>query len=323
MPTEGISVIICCYNSKNKIKETLLHLTRQEINSKISVEVLLIDNGSTDNTQAFSELCWKEANGPFEFKVILEPKEGLKYAKQRGIHSAKYNYLVFCDDDNWLGSNYLQETYNIFSSDKLVGIIGGCGKPIFETLEPWWFKSFYQSYAIGEQAKINSKVNTVYGAGMAVRKDYFFKTSDKFGPLLLSGRKKNVLTSGEDSEMCYRMILNGYNVFYSNALSFSHYLPAERLTWKYVKKLHRGFSKSYVILNAYELALNFDKIGKFYWLKQALLNLGRALKYSVIYLPKLINDEGSVEKIRLRNWWIVGIDFLRINFRFNSIIEKH
>src|SRR6185437_11337360 len=99
----GISVIICCYNSATRITPTLQHLFNQKGISLSSWEIIVVDNASTDNTCEKAIEIW-ESFGPGkpDFKVISEPTPGLSAARQKGINEALYDYVLFCDDDNWL-----------------------------------------------------------------------------------------------------------------------------------------------------------------------------------------------------------------------------
>ena len=63
----------------------------------------------------------------------------------------------------------------------------------------------------------------------------------KISPLV-SGRKGNVLTSGDDGEISAWFIFAGYRLFYSDRLIFKHYMPAARLTDEYFDNF---FKRSY------------------------------------------------------------------------------
>ena len=61
---------------------------------------------------------------------------------------------------------------------------------------------------------------------------------------------------GEDLELCYAMKLAGYEIWYEDNLRFFHYMPKERLNWKYFLRLTRTTAGLVVYLKAYELLLN-------------------------------------------------------------------
>src|ERR1700722_6664884 len=205
---EGVSIIICCYNSELLIEQTLQHIASQKREMNLACEVILVDNASIDHTQKIARSVWSKKNpGKINLVIIQEPKQGLTYARQKGIRIATYEYLIFCDDDNWLDENYVQNTFNLFKSNAHVAVLGGLGMAQFEDplSKPVWFDKFYHGYAVGPQADKESLLNGVYGAGMAVRKSVLKAIADQ--PMFLHDRKQNLLTSGGDGEICYRVLL--------------------------------------------------------------------------------------------------------------------
>ena len=51
---KGISVIVCCYNSAERLTETIKHLAGQNVPHYIPWELIVVDNASTDNTAEIS-----------------------------------------------------------------------------------------------------------------------------------------------------------------------------------------------------------------------------------------------------------------------------
>src|SRR5688572_20942184 len=103
----GISVIICCYNSSQRIGETLRHLARQQFPEDFRYEVLLVDNDSTDDTTAVARAIWdKEGPAGIPLRIVEELRAGQMYARDKGVKEAAYDSIVFCDDDNWLNPDY-------------------------------------------------------------------------------------------------------------------------------------------------------------------------------------------------------------------------
>jgi GT2 family glycosyltransferase len=142
-------------------------------------------------------------------------------------------------------------------------------------------------------------------------------------PVFLHGRKQNNLTSGEDSEICFRVRLAGYHILYSPQLIFKHFLTTKRLTWDYLLKLHAGLAKSFVVLNLYERALahKTPSLPIFYWLK-------KTLYYSIIYLkywPKQYSAynkaEGAIEEIYHVMWRNIAATYFDYNFKTVSIFR--
>ncbi|MGZ3757421.1 MAG: glycosyltransferase [Mucilaginibacter sp.] len=321
---EGVSIILCCYNSARRIEQTLTHLAALDTDG-IDCEVVLVDNGSTDGTREAALAIWAGLNNDdVKLRIAYEPQSGLSFARQKGVDTAEYQYLIFCDDDNWLDNNYVRTTVSLFRSNPGVAALGGFGVPVFENSnnKPVWFDKLYHGYAVGGQGENEQFTNSVYGAGMAVKKDVLKQVIDHY-PMLLHGRKKNTLSSGEDSEICLRIRLLGYKIRYSPNLKFSHFLPDERLTWSYLKKLHVGLAKTFVIIDLYNQALtnNTLSLPSFYWLKKNLYYWGIYLKYWAKQYLKYRNNEGTVEELNHITWKNIALDYTRYNFKTITVYK--
>ena len=322
---DGVSIIICCYNSSLRIEETLRYIAALQING-INCEVILVDNASTDNTADTARSAWQKlGNNKINFHITYQSTPGLTYAREKGIREANYEFLIFCDDDNWLDENYIQNTVKFFRSDPQIAVLGGVGIAEFETplSKPVWFDKFYHGYAVGQQAEKECIINSVYGAGMAVRKSVLTEVMNK-SPMFLHGRKQNQLTAGEDGEICYRIILEGYLILYSPQLTFKHFLEAKRLTWDHLKKLHIGFAKMNVVLNLYEKAINSEspKLSYFNWLKKASYYWGVYLKYWPKHYSAYKNGEGTIEEIHHLTWKNIALSYFEYNFQTVAMYHK-
>src|SRR5262249_51860930 len=123
----SVSVLICSHNGKARIAATLEAVSKCE--ASFPVEVILIDNTSTDGTAQMASAVWGRLDTSFKFGVVFEPELGLSYARRRGVMEARYEFLVFCDDDNWLSRDYLSTAAEILSGPG-VGAAGGQIEPV-------------------------------------------------------------------------------------------------------------------------------------------------------------------------------------------------
>ncbi len=240
----GISVVICCYNSEPRIQATLKHLALQDITGKFECEIIVVNNASTDETEAVVNQVWYECGNPYPLKIIFEENPGLAFARKCGVKEAKFSYGVFCDDDNWLAADYLSRVFEIFETKGKVGIVGGCSTPVFNSVGPAWFYTNCKIYAVGIQANQTGDITYrgyIWGAGMGFRTWLLQEIFESGFDPLVSDRKKDALTSGGDGEISSWFIFAGYRLWYDQALVFQHYIPETRLTYSYYEKLVAGF----------------------------------------------------------------------------------
>lgn len=270
----GVSVIICCYNSAHRIEATLNALKQQDMTH--AWEVILIDNRCTDDTVAVATKCWGDFHIPLRIDTELTP--GVSRARRKGILISKYEYVLFCDDDNHFFPDYISRTFQIFETKQDCMMCGGQGIALPEVTPPDWFKLYFESYATGKQWPESGWCFTLYNAGMAVRKSKFLELTEAGFKFYLTSRLGKALTSGEDSELCIAFRMAGWKIWYDDDLKFYHFIPEGRLKWNYLVRLHEGFSYSYVTIKLYEEALDPVQ-NKFKPLKEFLYYSAILVKY--------------------------------------------
>lgn len=260
---KGVSVIVCCYNSSKRLPATLQHLAAQQVNSNIEWEIIIVNNASTDNTEVVAAQNLEPYKpSDLDFSIVQEPKPGLSNARKTGVKHAKYDYLVFCDDDNRLAENYINTAYRLIDATETIGAIGGYSTPVADIKLPNWIFDYEASYAFGKQGNTTGEVTErgyVCGAGMVTRKKIFEITVNERLPNILSDRTGKDLSSGGDYEYCQRLMLQGYSILYDESLVFQHYIPEERLTENYRKRLFQAFDESGRIIGEYREAVKLKK----------------------------------------------------------------
>jgi glycosyltransferase involved in cell wall biosynthesis len=330
----GVSVIICCYNSSLRLVETLYHLRNQKID-RFGTEIIIVNNASTDDTAVTARRILS-MQPEIDFTIVNEPENGLSHARRRGYAAAKYEYLLFCDDDNWLAENYLQVAYQTMSSKPNIGILGGLGAAVFESAEPPWFKSFAIDFAVGEQSsskEVLSKVEEVYGAGFVIRKSYLDKLYGSGFKSILSDRKGTQLISGGDVEFCYLVKYFGFEVWYNRELKFKHYMTTQRLNWDYMKKLYAANGETNVYTTAYKYVQLHNRVpGQNltlpFWIDSLIHKVKTVINFRAKVKHKM-RDVGDAEALRYiamkaeaMEIWNLKNDYLKIYQSIYSYINS-
>jgi len=293
----GVSIIICCYNSSKLLPQTLKYICSQKISENIEWEVIVIDNNSFDNTPVNAEKLLIEYKCPVIYKIFSQPVQGLSSARKMGLDNSQYNYILFCDDDNWLDEEYVDTGFRLLEGNKAIGALGGKSDAVIEGEIPPWFQKNKQNYSIGKQAGESGDITwskgVLWGAGMFVRTSALRELYSNGFQSLLTDRKGNELSSGGDSELCYALRLAGWKIWYDESLLLRHFLSNERLRWNYLRKLNRGFGAQKVDFDPY-LKVFDEKSNGFSqkWQYQAVKLIGKLRGYG---LRKLINFNKSIE----------------------------
>ncbi|HKG05816.1 MAG TPA: glycosyltransferase [Pedobacter sp.] len=255
----GVTIIICTYNGIDRLGKTIEHVANQDVPAHMDWEVIIADNGSVDNSADFSENEWtKYSKRTVGFNVIKESKPGKLHALQKAIKNAKYEYIVICDDDNWLSPNYVSIVFSKLNQHPEIAAVGGLGIPETNGIDlPDWFDNYGYAYAVGPQSSGSGKLKRgkiLWGAGLATRRTLYTRMYESQPSLLLES-SKNIL-SAEDSEYCLRLLLKGHQLYYDDSLIYKHFIPAHKLDRQFRRqKLQKGFEDSRFILRKYYAAM--------------------------------------------------------------------
>ena len=98
-----ISIIIPAYNYADKLPRAISSVVEQ-LNEKH--ELIVINDGSTDNTQQVLQRLQALSKKPF--KIIGKENGGLASVRNRGIQEAASDYLIFLDADDELDTDALE-----------------------------------------------------------------------------------------------------------------------------------------------------------------------------------------------------------------------
>ncbi|MDR2972698.1 MAG: glycosyltransferase family 2 protein [Bacteroidales bacterium] len=239
-----ITIIICTYNREKYIYNVLKNLAQNDFPPNL-YEIVLINNNSTDKTEAQC-MAFQHDYPQVVFRYFIEIKQGLSFARNRGIKEAKGEMLVFLDDDSFVNSNYLNNLDNYLKEYPDMAAFGGEISPRFETgkTPPWlskWSYSWVSAISLGNTVTLFTGNKYPIGANMGFKKEYF----EKYGFFNTAlGRSKKNLMGGEEKDIfnrCDRII---EKIYYLPLLKVEHVIPENRTTKEYIKKLGEGIGMS-------------------------------------------------------------------------------
>lgn len=107
------SIIVPVYNVEAFLEECIESILNQEYKN---FEILLIDDGSTDNS---GQLCDEYAKKYSCIRTYHKENGGLSDARNCGISHAKGNYLIFIDSDDWILEGCLEKFAAILEDDSI------------------------------------------------------------------------------------------------------------------------------------------------------------------------------------------------------------
>lgn len=317
----GISIIVCTFNGLNRILDTLNSIINLESNLNLTFELLVIDNCSIDSTAEFVKHYLTNENTKIPFKIIVEAKSGLNYARITGLKNAKNDWVLLCDDDNILNKNYLTIALEIINKYPNLGAIGGKGIAKVDCDLPDWFDKYSHSFAIGPQGTQTGFLpmgSSLYGAGLFVNKKPLLMLFNTGFETIMSDRKGQSLSSGGDVEWCYLLQIMGFRLFYAKELIFHHKIQKERLEWAYYEKLKFGIASGVAFLEPYQSIIKNPKTRFIHFFVNYLF---KASYLNIIYAYKIFKKSVN-KKYNANVEWRLGTIIIAskaLSFRTNFI----
>lgn len=107
-----VSIIIPAFNSEEYIRETISSVLTQSFQA---FEVIIINDGSTDNTEKICDEFLQKDN---RIHLITKTNGGVSSARNVGLTKASGKYICFVDSDDILDKKYLEEMITLISKNK-------------------------------------------------------------------------------------------------------------------------------------------------------------------------------------------------------------
>ncbi len=98
-----ISIIIPVYNVEKYVGDCIKSVIKQ---SMTDIELILVDDGSLDES---GKICDTYAAEDSRIRVIHKKNGGVGAARNDGLKQASGDWVIFCDSDDWMEPNALQE----------------------------------------------------------------------------------------------------------------------------------------------------------------------------------------------------------------------
>lgn len=248
-----ITILICTRNRCRLLGETLDSLGKLAVPPSWRCEVLVVDNGSTDDTRGV--VLSRAAAHPLPVRYLFESTPGRSSALNAGITASAAKVVACTDDDVLLTPRWLEVACAPLLRDSSgVSYTGGPVRPIWDGPRPDWFpkdaSNLWGMTALldyGPQEFIfEDRQKVPVGANCAMRRDMLERVGG-FVPAL--GRSSTRTLLGQElPELFRRTSAIGARGLYVPQMEVFHHIPAARLTTSYLRRwwFGKGVSRARV-----------------------------------------------------------------------------
>lgn len=215
------SVIVCTVNRPYAIEACLSSIAQAIMNvHPVEGELVVVDNGSTDNTHSVITEWIKTC--PCPVQLVVEQVRGVSAARNTGIAVAKGELIAFTDDDCMMDINFMKVGLGYDAADEGLVMRGGrvnlgdaSDLPLTikteEVVTRWELKN--------NPARHENLANAVLGCNMLVRRGLFDLIGD-FDVRMGAGCK---IPAAEDTDLIYRAYLANVPIEYVPDMAVSHF----------------------------------------------------------------------------------------------------
>ena len=217
-----VSIILCTYNRDEHLKETLRSLQQAEVPEEWAVELLLVDNISTDATP---EVIRAFEHPEMEVRVVREEKRGCSYARNRGVSEASGEVLLFTDDDVRVPPDWVEEMATPILEGGGDAVAGGV--ELAEEVRADWMSPVHRSLLASTEEIDPEQPDRMVGANMAIAAGVF-EEIPRFDPELGPG----ALGLGGETLVSLQILEAGFRIESAFDVTVEHHADPSRLTWE-------------------------------------------------------------------------------------------
>jgi len=166
MNTIEVSIIVPAYNAENTIPDTLTSLINQDYPPE-NYEIIVVDDGSTDNTFNVAKSFEKNYRGIL-LKVLKKENGGKGSAQNYGVQNSLGRYILTIDADSIAPSNWIK---NMVKSLKKCDVVSG----IYYAYNPTFITEKMQNALFIANFRYSSMSVVASGTNFGFRREVFYR----------------------------------------------------------------------------------------------------------------------------------------------------
>jgi glucosyl-dolichyl phosphate glucuronosyltransferase len=255
------TIIICTRNRASKIGDTLRAFQKVKVPQDWQVEMIVVDNGSTDHT---AEMVDSASHPAIDIRRIHEPRPGKSRALNAAMAQASGKVLLFTDDDVEPADNWVEEMARPLLEGRCDAIAGRI--LLADDLRRPWFTNMHALW-LAEMRDLDDDSPELIGASMGVHRSVFDLIGgfdEELGP--------GITGFGEETLLWMQMKEAGRSILPCRETFVIHHPEPSRLlrcSWL-AGAIQRGRTTAYVTHHWEHAVVHFPALQKL-WMRTKLL----------------------------------------------------
>lgn len=236
---KNLTIAICSYNRAERLPGLVNAL--RSLSCPVPFEILIIDNNSTDQTQAVVARLADEG-GPL-VRTVIEREQGIPFARNRAIaESLSSTFLLFIDDDELPSEQMLERAIYALDNEGAECVGGKIGIDFSEYKRPGWLTDdllpFFGKIDYGPDPFWIDNANTPIWSGIVAYRTSLFSNNPELRFDCRYNRKGNGIGGGEDGILFNELLNRKTKIRYQPEMAVEHFIEEWKLTRSYFLKLH-------------------------------------------------------------------------------------
>jgi len=225
MPGPTITIAICSYNRCEPLRRSLESLAALETHGAFGLEIVVVDDGSTDQT---AEVVRRFAqSAPCEVQYVRQAGLGIAAARNHCLRKACGQWVAFFDDDQLAEPDWLHALYSV-AQQKSVRCVGSARDLIIDNVDPVELSPITRA-VLGElwhPVDHECRHRPMLSTGTVLIERSVFDEIGGFDETLMQG--------GSDSDLFARMRRAGIRQWFTPAAVVHHVIPPHRARAKFL-----------------------------------------------------------------------------------------
>jgi glycosyltransferase involved in cell wall biosynthesis len=224
-----VTVVICTWNRASLLSETLERMTRLIVPPGVSWDLLIVNNNSTDETEAVATSFERR----LPLRAVFEPVPGLSHARNTALRIATGDYILWTDDDVLVSEGWLMGFVEAIRAQPSASVFGGPIDIAFLTEPDPLLMDVFPMLAEGFgrlDETVHRQVRMVNGANMGFNRvavgGYVFDRN--------LGRAPGSPRGGEETDFIRRIQAAGGTLVWCPDMRVTHVVDPRRMTIRYL-----------------------------------------------------------------------------------------